>query len=237
MEGSSTVASPATRPFLPAPTGSPPAASILDLRKLLAERFPQPHITPQARIATGLATLDDAIGGGLPKGGITELTSPNVSAGTALLICHLLQTAHRERYFIALVDGRDSFDPQPLGNARLRNLLWVRCTKAFDAVKAADLLLRDGNFPIVVLDLVLNAPEELRKIPQTSWYRLQRLAEPTPTAFLVLTRRSMISSAQLKLVLENSWTLRDLQQDGNASRLKVRVQRVQGGRQEIAGVG
>ena len=47
----------------------------------------------------------------------------------------------------------------------------------------------------------------------------------------------MISSAQLKLVLENSWKLRDLQQDGNASRLKVRVQRMQGGRQEIAGVG
>ncbi len=215
-----------------------PTATILDLRKLLAQRFPQPHLAPQARLATGLSTLDKAIGGGLPKGGITELSCPNVSAGTARLIHQLLRNAHRERYFIALIDGRDSFDPSSTGdNARLRNLLWVRCTKAVDAVKAADLLLRDGNFPIVVLDLVLNAPEELRKIPQTSWYRLQRLVEPTPTAFLVLTRRSMISSAQLKLVLENSWTLRDLQQDGNGSRLKVRVQRVQGGRQEMARVG
>ena len=222
---------------MPVPRTGSSANCILDLRKLLAERFPQPHVAPQARIATELATLDEVIGGGLPKGGITELTSPNVSAGTALLICHLLQTAHRERYFIALIDGRDSFDPAGLGNARLRNLLWVRCTRAFDAVKAADLLLRDGNFPLVVLDLVLNAPEELRKIPQTSWYRLQRLAEPTPTAFLVLTRRSMISSAQLKLVLENAWTLRDLQQDGNAARLKIRVQRAQGGRREIAGAG
>ena len=237
MEVSSTLEAPASGPSVPSLRPNSAPASILDLRKLLAERFPQPHVAPQARIATGLSTIDDAIGGGLPKGGITELTSPNVSAGTALLFHQLLLTAHRERYFIALVDGRDSFDPQPLGNTQLRNLLWVRCTKAFDAVKAADLLLRDGNFPIVVLDLVLNAPEELRKIPQTSWYRLQRLAEPTPTAFLVLTRRSMISSAQLKLVLENSWTLRDLQQDGNASRLKVRVQRVQRGRQEIAEVG
>ena len=211
---------------------------ILDLRKLLAERFPQSPVAPQARIATGLSTLDDAIGGGLPKGGITELSSPNVSAGTALLIHQLLAAAQRERRFLALIDGRDSFDPASTAdNVRLRNVLWVRCRKALEAVKAADLLLRDGNFPIVVLDLVLNAPEELRKIPQTTWYRLQRLAEPTPTAFLVLTRRSMISSAQLKLVLENAWQLRDLQQDGNTARLQVRVQRLQGGRQELARAG
>ena len=232
MEISSTIDTPAVQSSRTGP------AAIVDLRKLLAQRFPQPHLAPQARIATGLAALDEAIGGGLPKGGITELSSPNVSAGTALLIHQLLLNAHRERYFMALIDGRDSFDPSSAGdNARLRSLLWVRCTKAFDAVKAADLLLRDGNFPVVVLDLVLNAHEELRKIPQTSWYRLQRLAEPTSSAFLVLTRRSMISSAQLKLVLENSWTLRDLQQDADPSRLTVRVQRVQGGRQGIAGVG
>ena len=209
------------------------SSSIVDLRNLLAERFPQPHTPPQARIATGLATIDNAIGGGLPKGAITELSSPNVSAGTALLIYRLLQMAHQQRYFLALIDGRDSFDPQPLGNVRLRNLFWVRCTKAVEAVKAADLLLRDGNFPLVVLDLVLNSADELRKLPQTSWYRLQRLAEPTATAFLILTRRSMISSAQLKLVLENKWTLANLQRDETASQLKVHVQRVQGGRQEM----
>src|SRR5206468_4710380 len=101
---------------------------------------------------------------------------------------------------ISLIDGRDSFDPQPLGNSCLRHLLWVRCHKAFEAVKAADLLLRDGNFPLVIVDLVLNPPEELRKIPQTSWYRLQRLVEPTSAVCLVLTRHSMVSSAQLKIV-------------------------------------
>lgn len=213
------------------------ARSIFDLRKLLAERFPQPRIAPQSRVATGIPALDEATGGGLPKGAITELTSPNVSAGTALLIYRLLEAAHREHYFLGLVDGRDSFDPQPLGNVRLRNLLWIRCRKTIEAVKAADLLLRDGNFPLVVLDLILNAADELRRIPQTSWYRLQRLVEPVPTAFLVLTRRSMISSAQLKLVLENEWTLQDLEQDDNFRRLKFQVQRIQGGRQEGASVG
>jgi hypothetical protein len=210
-------------------------SNIVELRNLLAERFPQRRIPPQARIATGIPPLDDAVGGGLSKGAITELTSPNVSAGTALLIARLLETAHQERFFLALIDGRDSFDPQPLGNVRLRNLLWVRCRKTVEAIKAADLLLRDGNFPIVVLDLVLNAADELRKIPQTSWYRLQRLVEPAPTAFLVLTRRSIISSAQTKLVLENNWRLPDLQPENNWARLRIHVQRVQGGRQEATG--
>lgn len=213
------------------------SSTVIDLRKLLAERFPQPRTPPSARVATGVAGFDEATGGGLPKGAITELASPHLSAGSAFLVSTLLQTAHRERYFLALIDGRDSFDPQPLENARLRNLLWVRCTKAFDAVKAADLLLRDGNFPVVVLDLVLNGADELRKIPQTTWYRLQRLAEPMPTAFLVLTRRSMISSAQVKLVLENDWKLGDLQRDDCFAQLKFQVQRVHGGRQQMAETG
>jgi hypothetical protein len=212
----------------------PAASKIVDLRKLLAERFPQAPAQSQALFATGLAPLDEATGGGLPKGGITDLTSPHLSAGSAFIILRLLQRAHEGRHFLALIDGRDSFDPEPLGNKRLRNLLWVRCRQTLEAVKAADLLLRDGNFPLVILDLVLNAPAELRKIPQSSWYRLQRLAEPSPTAFLILTRRSMIGSAQLKLVLENNWRLRDLQQDQDFSRLRLRVQRVHGGREEAA---
>jgi hypothetical protein len=213
------------------------SSKIIDLRHLLAERFPQTVTGPALRLPTGLSLIDDTIGGGLPKGAITELSSPIVSAGSALLICALLQAAHREGRFLALVDGRDSFDPEPLGNARLGNLLWVRCAKALEAIQAADLLLRDANFPLVVLDLVLNAADELRKIPQTSWYRLQRLVEAAPTAFLVLTRTSMISSAQLKLSLDNAWRLADLEHDHLRTPLKVLVKRAQGGRQAVVGAG
>jgi hypothetical protein len=213
------------------------SSKIIDLRHLLAERFPQTILAPALRLPTGLPVIDDTIGGGLPKGAITELSSAHVSAGSALLICALLHAAHREGRFVALVDGRDSFDPGPLGNARLSNLLWVRCAKAVAAIQAADLLLRDANFPLVVLDLVLNADDELRKIPQTSWYRLQRLVEAAPTAFLVLTRTSMISSARLKLSLDNAWSLADLEHDHLSSRLKVFVKRAQGERQTLAGTG
>ncbi len=212
-------------------------SKIVDLRNLLAERFPQSQAPPQARLRTGVLPLDEATGGGLPKGAITELTSPHLSAGTALIIHTLLHAAHQERQFIALIDGRDSFDPEALGTTTLRNLLWVRCTKTLEAVKAADLLLRDGNFPLVILDLILNCADELRRIPQTSWYRLQRLVEPSATALLVFTRQSIISSAQLKLELENRWRLPHLQAEENFARLHFQVQRRHGGRQIAFGVG
>jgi hypothetical protein len=206
------------------------ASSILDLRKLLAQRFPQSFIPRHARLTTGIASIDELTRGGLPKSAITEITSLRVSAGNASLIHALLDHAQRSRSFLALVDARDSFDPATAGDARLRHLLWVRCHHATEAIKATDLLLRDGNFPLVLLDLVLNAPEELRRVPQTSWYRLQRLVEATACALVVLTRRSTISSAQLKLVLHNQWQLHDLDSDFAPARLEMTLERRQGER-------
>ena len=145
------------------------------------------------------------------------------------MIAGLLERATRDRYFIALIDGCDSFDPEPLSNQVLRHLLWVRCHQAIEAMQAADLLLRDGNFPLVILDLVLNPIRVLDKIPASNWYRLQRLVEPAPIAFLVLTPRSIISGAQYKLVLENRWRLGHLEVETTELRaqLRARVQRIQ----------
>jgi recA bacterial DNA recombination protein len=201
------------------------SAKIIDLRKLLAERFPHPPVPTATRLFTGLSFLDQPTGGGLPRGAITELISPRTSAGSASLIQALIHGAYSDNYFVALIDGRDSFDPCGLDNDFLRCLLWIRCTKASEAIKAADLLLRDGNFPLVIVDLVLNSPEEVRKIPQTNWYRLQRLVELIPAACLVLTRYEMVGSAQLKLVLENSWNLETLEKQNAISQLRIVVKR------------
>jgi len=215
---------------------SPAASSIVDLRNLLAGRFPQSASPSRSCLKTGIATLDKATDGGLAKNSITELSSPQISAGSAGLLHALLHAAHRDRYFLALIDGHDSYDPATAGNSRLHNLLWVRCHNVLQAVKATDLVLRDGNFPLVILDLVLNPSGELRKIPQTSWYRLQRLVELIPTACLVLTRRSIVSSAQWKLTLDNAWTLPDLENSDIVSRLNIAVRRVHGARQMAGGV-
>ena len=204
------------------------SAKIIDLRKLLAERFPHLAVTTATRLFTGLPFLDQPIGGGLPRGAITELISPRTSAGSASLTNALIHGANRDNYFVALIDGRDSFDPCGLDNVLLRHLLWVRCSTASEAIKAADLLLRDGNFPLVIVDLVLNSPEELRKISQTNWYRLQRLVELIPAACLVLTRYEMVGSAQLKLVLENSWNLKTFEMQDAVSQLRIVVKRSHG---------
>jgi hypothetical protein len=201
------------------------SAKIIDLRKLLAKRFPHPSLTTATRLISGLPFLDEPIGGGLPRAAITELISSGTIAGSASLIRALVHCAYRDHYFLALIDGRDSFDPCGLDNPWLQHLLWIRCSKAPEAVKAADLLLRDGNFPLVIVDLVLNAPEELRKISQTNWYRLQRLVEMMPTACLVFTRYEMVSSAQLKLVLENSWDIQTFETEDALSRLGIVVKR------------
>ena len=202
-----------------------PAGKIVDLRKLLAARFPQERLTAGDQWPTGLSFLDQALDGGLTKGAITELSAAPPQSGSATLVRALLERAGGERFFIALIDGRDSFDPESVGATALRHLLWVRCRKAGEALQAADLLLRDGNFPLVILDLVLNPVAELRRIPQSNWYRLQRLVEP----FLVLTGQSMIASAQWKLGLTNCWTLPqlDLETQSLAGQMKISVRRAQ----------
>src|SRR5437660_12736803 len=116
---------------------------IIDLRNLLAIRFPQGPMLAGTSLVTGLAFFDQPIGGGLPKGAITELISPRGSAGSASLVHAFIHGAYRDKYFVALIDGRDSFDPCGLTNSILRQLLWVRCTKTLQAVQAADLPLRD----------------------------------------------------------------------------------------------
>ena len=194
---------------------------IIDLRNLLAQRFQQPPVLTGGQINVPL--LERTSEGGLRKGAITEIISPNPSAGSALLTHSLLQIAQRDRFFLALIDGSDSFDIYDSG--ALQHLLWVRCEKASEAVKAADFLLRDGNFPLVILDLVLNTMDELRRIPATNWYRLQRLVEPTPTAFVVISRHNMVASARTKIVLENRWSLSDLSRDHPSRQLHFKVRR------------
>src|SRR5919108_4564175 len=92
---------------------------IIDLRKLLTERFPHIAVTTPTRLFTSLSFLDEQISGGLPRGAITEFINPQISAGSASLIHALIRCGYHDNYFVALIDGRDSFDPSGVENARL----------------------------------------------------------------------------------------------------------------------
>ena len=44
-------------------------------------------------------------------------------------------------------------------------LLWVRCGSAIEVLKSADLLVRDGNVPFVLLDAIGTARRDLAALP------------------------------------------------------------------------
>ncbi len=206
---------------------------VIELRQLLAGRFPRVRTAAELELAkpayscwpTGLPQLDSLLQGGLPKGAITEAVSPRSGSGSALMLQALLRQAQQTRQLAGLIDGLDSFDAAALEQPVLSRLLWVRCKTADEAMKAADILLRDRNLPLLVLDLKMNPAAQLRKISGTTWYRMQRIVQQTATAFLVLTPWPLIASADARLSLENHFTLADLAETAPAPELKFDLTR------------
>jgi hypothetical protein len=176
------------------------------LRHLLAERFPSLPRLAGRGLATGIPAIDAATGG-LPLSALTEIVCAAPSCGSQLLLNELLAVTRTARVRLALIDGTDSFDPSSFADDLLRHLLWTRCRTTAAALHAADLLVRDANLGLVLLDL-RRAPEaELRRIPAPHWYRLQRAVESTDLAFVVETPRAAVPSAQLRLTLDTSLSL------------------------------
>jgi hypothetical protein len=110
------------------------------------------------------------------------------------------------------VDAADSFDPTGLDDEGLSRLLWVRCANAKEGIKATDMLLHDGTISVVALDLLFCAPAQLRKIPSSTWFRLQRILAYNSTALMVLAPEHMISNANARLVLEKRFALDSVDQ-------------------------
>lgn len=188
-------------------------SKIVQIRQLLAEKFPNVRIASEPAPVrdtpvwtTGVWSLDATLPGGLPRGALTELCAAEKAWGSALVLRQMIRQAAASHQWLALIDGLDSFDPGAFDNATLEHLLWIRCHNAPEAVKACDLILRDGNLPIVVLDLALNPLRELRKIPSSTWYRFQRLVEDGNSAFLTITPSPMASSAKHRIFLRGKIT-------------------------------
>jgi hypothetical protein len=173
------------------------------LRHLLAERFPTVPRTTGRVLPTGIPAVDD-VTGGLPLGAITEVICAAPSCGGHLLIGQLLAATRATRTRVALIDSTDSFDPASFDADLLAHLVWVRCASTTAALNATDLLARDANLGLVVLDLRRATEADLRRTPSTQWYRLQRAVEPTDLALLVETPRASVPSAQVRFNLHTS---------------------------------
>ena len=195
-------------------------ANVIQLRQLLSEKFPEAHLPldrprgAQTRCwPTGLPQIDKPLRGGLPKGALAELSGAKKCSGSATLVREILSRAAERNEIVALIDGNDSLDVARIDERVLSRLLWVRCRAANEALKAADLVLRDNNLSLVLIDLKLVPEKQLRKIPATVWYRFQRLVEETSAVCMVFTPWPMVSPAQTRIAFHSAFSLGTLEKN------------------------
>lgn len=126
---------------------------------------------------TGLPALDAALGGGIQRGRITELTGPLAVGKTALLrqvVAQVLTTGA----WVAWIDAGRTLAPAPWADLGERFVV-IRLPDAKRAAWTADLLLRSGVFGLVVLD---GAPP----LSRVHGVRLAQLARERDAACVVL---------------------------------------------------
>jgi recombination protein RecA len=160
--------------------------------------------------ATDVTSLDAYLGGGFPRGQLSELVGPR-SSGRSSLLLQLIAAATRRGELVALVDALDMFDVESAVTAGidLTRLLWIRGHVTLNAglcrdlnqrameqaIRACALVLQAGNFGLVAFDAAEAPADALRRLPFTTWLRLQRMVEGTQTACLLVGSEPMARSS------------------------------------------
>src|SRR6266850_1360888 len=127
---------------------------------------------------TGHTALDARLSGGFPRGQLSEIVGPR-AAGVQL-----------DR--LLWIRGHVVSNPGMCRDLNQRALE--------QAIRAFTLVLQAGNFGIVAFDVGEAPMDAIRRLPFTTWMRLQRLIEGSPTAGVLVGSDSMArSSAGLTL--------------------------------------
>ncbi len=205
-----------------------PAPTLSDLRSLLTARFPTAMRKPGGVVPTGVAGLDAALGGGLPGGRLTELVCAGASRGGQLVLARVLETTRAARRRAALIDGADAFTPDAVAEDALRHLVWVRPRQLSETLAAADVLVRDGNYAAIVLDLRDVDERLLRRIPAAHWHRLHRAAQNQPAAVLVQTSFAQVPAVPWRLSLHDPQGLEARTQPRALRAERLTVERMRG---------
>ena len=172
-----------------------------------------PPLDPHDELAvapSGITALDARLGGGFPRGHLSEIVGVRTSGRTSVLL-QLLAAATMRGELVALVDALDRFDVASGAAAGidLDRLLWIRghvvanpglCRdlnqRALEqAVKAVTLVLQAGNFGVVAFDVADAPPDAIRRLPFTTWLRLQRTIEGSQTLGVLVGSEPMARSS------------------------------------------
>ncbi len=173
--------------------------SVSSLSKLAISIPREAVYAPAARefLASGVVPLDRLLGGGLPRGKISEITGPS-SCGKTSLLMRILAEATRRGEFVAYVDAFDCLDPASACRAGVDpgRMFWLRhrqpeaSRRIRSALEAADIVVRCDGFGVVVLDLQPASPTvssgALGRTSFSVWHRLKRLLRGKSTLLLLL---------------------------------------------------
>ncbi len=184
--------------------------SLLHTKKLdrtLTQR-PRPDLE---YASTGHAALDARLQGGVPRGQVSELIGPRSSGRTSLLV-RMLAAATERGEQVALIDALDMFDVESAAaiGIALDRLLWIRghvvpnpglCRDLnqramVQALRAFTLVLQAGRFGLVAFDAGEAPSDAIRRLPFTTWLRVQRMVEGTQTACLLIGSDRMARSPE-----------------------------------------
>src|SRR5262249_11323564 len=140
------------------------------------------------------------LGGGFPRGETSEIHGPASSGRTGLALAVVARET-RAGALAAWVDPADRLDPASAAaaGADLTRLLWLRGPRErasragaraagvlVEGVAALAPVLGSGLFEAVFFALAGVSAGDLRRLPGTTWIRLQRAVETTKTALVLL---------------------------------------------------
>jgi hypothetical protein len=149
------------------------SAFLIPARRLEAKR---------GHLPTPWPALNEMLGGGWPRGALSEVSGPRSSGRTSVLYASLGAALQRGAA-AALVDAESALDARRAQQAGipLRQLLWVCAGQSQILLKSTELLVSAGGFELVALDLGDSVPH----LPTTAWIRLRQVAQRQGTVVLL----------------------------------------------------
>lgn len=177
---------------------------VVALRRLLDERHPVARPKSARLIPYGVPVLDEILGGGLRTGVLTEFVSERASTGNQSALGSLLVTTRHKGQRVALVDAAGAFDIEGLNDEVIAHVVWVRCATLGECWRAADLVARDPNYAVTVIDVRGRPLREVARTRDSIWTRLQRAAEQAETAVLIQSDSAIVPNAAFRVVFSES---------------------------------
>ena len=195
-------------------------------RTLTTALPPLDRSDPAALLPSDIDALDHCLRGGLPRGQLSELAAASPSggvmcsrtAGRTTLLLQMMAAATGRGELVALVDTCDRLDVASAVAAGVDpdRFLWIRGSivqSTLDciverALKALNLVLQAGGFGLVAIDLADIPMPALKRLPFTTWLRVQRVVEGSDTACVLIAPEPLARSAgglTLSLAVRPTW--------------------------------